>query len=196
MITGPDFIWLHFPKCAGTETERILRHVFGDNPEMVFDEIDPSNVVWHETVAERKQREPFDINGRRIIANFRRLPHWALSRFFYERSRSPHVRLTRKQFLSGHFVQRSGRLCHVDWTVARYLEAQRWIRVEHLADDLSDAFSLDPEFVRAAMKPTNSTDYVRDLEFYFTPSELEGLYAACPKWAALERELYGDTLRL
>jgi hypothetical protein len=43
------------------------------------------------------------------------------------------------------------------------------------------------------VNPT-TLDYVKSLGFYFTAEELSGLYAANPKWAAMEREVYGELL--
>lgn len=37
-------------------------------------------------------------------------------------------------------------------------------------------------------------EYVRDLRFWFTRSELEGIYEANPIWAGLEEKVYGDLL--
>ena len=49
--------------------------------------------------------------------------------------------------------------------------------------------------LKKVVNPT-ALDYVKALDFYFTAAELEGLYAANPRWAAMERQVYGDLLRL
>ena len=39
-------------------------------------------------------------------------------------------------------------------------------------------------------------DYVKSLDFYFTPKELDALYEVNPAWATMEERIYGDILRL
>ena len=67
MIIGPDFLWLHFPKCAGTLVEKILRVAFGDDPTLEFDPLDPRHVIWHQDVDERQAATGRELGGKHII---------------------------------------------------------------------------------------------------------------------------------
>src|SRR5512138_3887860 len=103
MIISPDFVWLHFPKCAGSAVEGALRILLAGRAGLSFDPIDPSNVIWHHNVAERENYDrSFSLGERRVLCGFRRLPTWLLSRVHFEASRGPHHRtVTRKMLLQG-----------------------------------------------------------------------------------------------
>jgi len=172
VLWSDRFVWLHVPKCAGTQTRAVLRKLGA------FDEdLDPN--IWHQG-----RREGLTDSGRVVVANFRRLPSWVLSLAHYEAARG------------------GGPADPWRWSgddvLARY-DADRWIRAEHLPEDFAAAFGDLIELPTARLtkmfrKRRNATDYDRSLEAWFTPADLEGLYAANPAWAALERRLYGDLL--
>jgi hypothetical protein len=200
MIVGKDFIWLHFPKCAGTETEQILRRNFAGDHNIAFDAIDPERVIWHHSIPIRKQYDPtFDVRGRAVICNIRRLPNWLLSRVHDEKVRSPHLVVTREMFARGRFFRLNGQVLSADDLMNRYTAypVTHWIRTENFPADFLAVFSkylplsgIDPasEFKQAN---TNKMDYIRDVEFYFTRDELALLYRANPVWADMERKVYG-----
>jgi hypothetical protein len=141
-----------------------------------------------------------------VISSFRRLPYWMLSRVHYEASRPPYYAVSRAMLLRGEFFHQNGQVGRADDYARHYGEAEvaRWIRMEHLAEDFERQFGdlLGSQVTRAAVRKlrrvVNGTrlNYVRSLGFYFTPQELAALYDANPAWAARERELYGDVLRL
>jgi hypothetical protein len=106
----------------------------------------------------------------------------------------------------GQFYEQNGEIQSADRYVKHYgaSPVDRWLRTEHLAEDFQRCFGdiLGSQLARAAVgklaKMVNGTrlNYVRRLDFYFTPAELDGLYDANPAWAELEASLYGDVLRL
>lgn len=205
MIIAPDWIWLHFPKCAGTSTEKTLGAIYKNDKAIHFDALDHNNVIWHHTLQKRKEYDPdFTVGDRRIICNIRRLPHWILSRVHYEVQRSGRAaEIKRRQLVEGRFPQRHphGRptIHPADSVAARFSEGvTHWVRVENLAEDLSNALNLKEEQVSTAIvhENTGKLSYIRNLAFWFTQKEIDRMYAANPVWAELEQRLYGDTLHL
>jgi hypothetical protein len=198
MIVGKDFVWLHFPKCAGTSMEKAL-HVL--MPGATFDPIDPNNVIWHDSITRRKERDPrFEVGNRRIISAFRRLPHWVLSRVHFEAFRPPHHTVTRDMFVRGEVFERNGDRRTADDYFQQFNTppVTHWIRVEKVEDDMATAFDLPVERIRASLKHANAAKnpIIKSLAFWFRPEELRGLYAANPHWAAKEAELYGGHLAI
>lgn len=196
MIVGKDFIWLHFPKCAGTSMEKAL-HALA--PDARFDPIDPKNVIWHETIPQRMARDKrFEVGGRRIISGFRRLPHWVLSRVYFEAFRPPHHTVTREMLVRGQVFERSGDIRSADSYFTRFNTppVTHWIRVENVEEDMASALRIDVNRVRAALPHVNAArdPIIKSLAFWFRPEELRALYAANPAWAEKETELYGSLL--
>ena len=191
MIWSDRFIWLHVPKSAGWETAAAIRSL-GAFQTSEHDH-------WHDTIAERREREPgFQVAGRPIVANIRRLPSWLLSRVHYEAARS-NIVPTRRMLVNGEFYRADGSIRNADWIIERYdrPHVDRWIRAERLVDDFSTAFRdlVDlPGDLSARFGGLNqaATPYVRDIGFWFTARDFARLYAANPRWAALEERLYGS----
>ena len=196
MIVGPGFSWLHFPKCAGTETEAILHRLFGHDPALEFDVVAPGRINWHHSIPERRAADPgFDPSGRAVICNIRRLPSWLLSRVHSGLARVPEHRVTREMLLQGRFPRHDGHILSADDLMRRYTAhpVARWIRTEQFAQDFRAAFSpyltlpadiTTPNANRAAIP------YVRDPSFHFTEAEIAGLYQANPLWAEVEARAY------
>jgi hypothetical protein len=217
VIIGPNFIWLHFPKCAGSHTEQVLRNCFYKNlgitqkilqllairdPEVIFDPIDPKNVIWHENVLQREQRTGINLDNKAIICNFRRLPSWMISRIQYEEKRSGN-KTTKDEYITGRLHEQNGSVNFADNYLKKYSSrpVTSWIRTEYIRDDFEKAFSpfLDLSSVDLSKKfrqTTNVTKYERDLRKWFTPEDLERLYCSCPLWRDQEIKLYGDLIAL
>lgn len=200
MIIGPDFVWLHIPKCGGTSIERTLRSSYKDRRDVTFDRKHPTardargKAIWHHTIKDRHLHDPeFDLTGRKIVAVIRRLPSWLLSRVHYESNRTGVVP-TREQFITGRFLERSGFVNAAESMIKRYNTppVDEWIRVEHMTDDMVRIFGIDPSEMLHVNE--GKIDYVRSLSFWFTEDELRGLYEANPTWAELEKKAYGDLL--
>jgi PAS domain-containing protein len=205
MIVGDKFVWLHFPKSGGHAVDQALKSVIRALPDVSFDAADSRG--WHDSLGERQQRDPrLRLSDRTVICGFRRLPYWMLSRVHYEASRPPYLAATRAMLCRGEFFHQNGQVGKADDDARHYGDSrvERWIRTEHLAEDFERHFSdiLGSHLARAALRKVrrivNGTrlNYIRSLDFYFTPTELASLYAANPRWAAMERALYGDVLRL
>jgi hypothetical protein len=191
---------MHFPKCAGSFTEKLLKRYFLEDPHISFDKIDPSNVIWHQNVAKREKTSNVDLSGKSVICNFRRLPYWIISRINFEASRSG-VIVPREMYIEGRFFEMNGKESYADKYLARYTERKvdHWIRVEYLQEDFFHAFSnyLD---VRTIINPSCFKETVNvsmgesSLGRWFNNKEITLLYASNPKWTELENELYGNLL--
>lgn len=208
MIVGKDWIWLHVPKCAGSTTEKMLQALYGNDPAVRFDKVDPrGQVIWHQSLAERRKLDPdFDPGARRVIGNLRRLPSWILSRIHFEVQRSGAGGVVgREMLVQGRFRNRPkkgrvmGQPATADASIEKYgAEVTNWVRSEALVEDLSAVLGFDP--ARAALEKRDvnrgQIEYIRDLSFWFRQPEIDRMYQANPIWAELEREVYGDLLRL
>lgn len=197
MIVGPDFIWLHFPKCGGTSVEVALREVFAHDRRVAFDPIDLTNVIWHHSIREREKHDPsFNPAGKRVISCFRRLPTWLLSRVHFEAWRSPKLVPSRQEFLSGKFYEANGFLNSADRVLARYTSPQidQWIRVENLNEDFAKAFGVANFIVKKINEAKVS--FIKKESFWFTPDDLRRIYESNPKWAEMEFRVYGNLMEL
>jgi hypothetical protein len=195
MIIADDWIWIHFPKCGGTTTEKILRKAFGASEAVMFDDItNKQNVIWHDTIPGRFERDPaFSVTGKKVFSNIRRLPTWLLSRVHFETARTGgNALIDRERFAKGFFnfpykAQETGRwasrIASCDSVMTRFSKGVTdWIRLENLADDISGAFGSEVR-AGAGRENTGTIDYIRDLNFWFTPTEMEDLYRHNPVWA-------------
>lgn len=201
MIIGTNFIWLHFPKCAGTFTENLLKQLIKEQEKsIVFDKIDPNLVIWHQNVSVREKMLNINLSGKDILCNFRRLPYWIVSRIYYELNRSGNS-TTKELFTNGQFVNRKGIIEHADTVLTRYTEREvkHWIRVESLEKDFIQVFSqyIDFKFfpqhdVFSSKLNVSGWDY--NLKDWFSEKNLKELYESCPLWSKLEMHLYGDLL--
>lgn len=198
MIVGRGFIWLHFPKCAGTETEAILRRHFGHDPAFAFDTVAPGRINWHHGIAERHQATGFDPGGRAVICNLRRLPSWLLSRVHAGLARTPEHKVTREMLLQGRFPRHDGHMLSADALMRRYTAhpVSHWIRTEYFIEDFAGAFGrylrLDGVPIETSRANAAAITYIRDPRFHFTPAEIAGLYRANPFWAEQEMKVYGS----
>jgi hypothetical protein len=198
MIIGQNFIWLHFPKCAGTFTENLLKANFSNDSTVMFDKLDPQNVIWHQNVGQREKKINQDLSGKNVICNFRRLPSWILSRANYESSRSGFT-APRELILKGQFFDNLGKISTADFVLAKYTEreVQHWIRVEYLNTDFYSAFShyLDVGIICSLEVFTNKINKsIPTGDQHFNQEEIRGLYQSNPLWTSLESRLYGNLL--
>ncbi len=194
LIIAKDWVWLHFPKCAGTKTEHLLMENFSGLDDIHFDPINQKNVIWHHGIQERETYDPdFSLGDRKVICAIRRLPDWLLSRVHFEAARPPHRIPTREMFAAGRFYEITGFNNSADAVVRKFSRPRvdHWLRAEHLAKDLQAFFG--PDFrVDDRKLNSNRFSYIRDWNFWFTPDELQRLYAENPVWAAIEEKLYGS----
>jgi hypothetical protein len=204
MVVGDEFVWMHFPKTAGHTVELALRAATRGRRDIVFDQRGVHDDRWHDSLHERRLRDrSFDPTGKLVIAGFRRLPWWILSRVHYEASRPPYRWARREMIQEGEYFEQSGAVGKADVHATMFADCSvhRWLRTEHLREDFVACFGdiLGPAALKAVRKldrKINETRlrYVERLDFYFTPDELRRLYEANPTWAAVEREVYGGLL--
>ncbi|WER09561.1 hypothetical protein PUH89_00870 [Rhodobacter capsulatus] len=199
MIIGPDFIWLHVPKCAGTALERALNVSFKERSDIHFDVSNQrfGPIIWHQNIVKRQEYDPnFDPAGKRIIANIRRLPHWILSRIHFEAARTPDHIPTREMLATGQFYNASGTINKANGIIRRFNqpEVTDWIRVENIEEDAKKAFKIS----KISIPRVNETSlkYIKDLSFWFTSKDLANLYARNPDWARVEEKVYGKLLEV
>lgn len=204
MIIGPDFVWMHFPKCAGSSFTEAMENALSHRDDVHIDPKDQSNVIWHHTVEKRRAYDStFSPEGKRIICGIRRLPTWLLSKTHFEAQRPPDYHITPRELLmQGRFIENDGRVGWADGYMRGFTAwpVDAWIRIENFASDAIKAFSgtsIEAE-IRAADFTAKSNvsriRYLADTRFYFTPEELRALYAKCPVWTKMERAAYSDTI--
>jgi hypothetical protein len=199
MIIGPDFVWLHFPKCGGTAVEKALHNIYKGRKDIHFDDLNPTNIIWHESINLRLKRDPScNLLEKKIICCIRRLPHWLLSRVHFEASREKKFVATREMILRGQFYEMDGSINNADIYARMYSEPRvdYWIRTENIKEDLASAFDVKLSLVERNLKSVNETaiGYLKDLSFWFTRDEINALYEANPVWAAIEQRVYGSLL--
>ncbi|QND65754.1 hypothetical protein HB777_18790 [Mesorhizobium loti] len=197
MIIGPDFVWLHFPKCAGSSLELALRDLLANRSDIHFDDIDDVSSHWHNSISQRQESNPsFDPSGKLIIACVRRLPSWIISRVQFEATRHDQLVASREMIVSGKFFEPGGEVNSADDYMTLYSDVSRWIRIENLVEDVASIFDLRADVVATSLAKhtTRVTPYIKDPKFWFTDDEIANLYASNPLWASVEDRVYGDRL--
>ena len=195
MIVSQRFVWGHIPKTGGDATATMIARV----PRLVVLADDLRDHAKHLSFDERRG----SIEGKLLVANIRRLPDWAIST---------------AQLLSNNGVwpdyepygpQPAHAVASSDWAdkalamVVGDYEVDRWLRQEHLVDDLVDflreiaALTAAEERAIRSVGPVN----VHRPRFrrwrrpsprrFFTRAQIDELYANNPGWAAIERRVYG-----
>ena len=195
MVIGERFAWAHLPKTAGSATLELFR-LF---PELIeFADLDPGNAK-HSTFKQREQ----EVAGRMLAMNLRRLPFWVLSRAQHVSRWGVYPDYQPIPMASPQELSESD---FPDDRIALYTDGgrfriDRWLRVEHLADDFVEFVSELTEVTPAQRDSVsrlpfvNAHEYDHELGTWFTPEQIERMYARNPVWAGLEQELYGDLYR-
>jgi hypothetical protein len=206
MIYNEKFIWLHFPKCAGTKVEYLFEKYFSDVSNIIQDPVGPDKdptIAWHDSCAERKSRNPdFDIGSKIIICPFRKLPQWLESRYLYEVQRNPHLPHNAELLLEGKFYESSGYLNHADFYAKKYLPKSllkrgniKFLRTEYFEMDFKSIFSAfidlskipDYEF---AEKVNSSEGQLPEPIKNSLNNSTEKIYRNCPYWCNIEKMAY------
>jgi hypothetical protein len=193
MVIGERFVWAHLPKTAGMATARLFK-LF---PELILF-IDPEDTNDMHTPFSQRQEE---VRGKLLAMNFRRLPVWVLSRAQHVSRWGIYPDYTPipmdppEELASSSFPDSRIKI----YTDDGRIRIDRWLRAESISEDFLDFIS---EFTDVSeerrqqvrdLGPVNTHDYNKDVSDWFTPELIERMYAANPIWAALEREIYGDT---
>ena len=210
MIYSDDFVWLHFPKCAGTKLESIFRKYFSHDKNIFQDRVDPRTDpegIWHDSIANREKRDPnFTLGNRVVICSFRRLPSWLESRYSFEVRLSPQLNHRPELLLEGKFLERAGNLNHADVYAKKYVPSAilfsgriRFIRTEYFKTDFKRVFS---EFLDVRVVPEWAFIWKENTSRRLVPSSIrktlfqnqQEVYERCPYWQAVEKIAYGQQL--
>jgi hypothetical protein len=194
MVIGARFAWGHLQKTGGDATWELFR-LFPDLVEFA----DPRNTeAKHASFAER----PDQVEGKLLVSNIRRLPSWTLS-WAQHRARlstrpdgSPVPMNSPRQMVD---VPRADMRLGILTADGQY-PVQRWLRMEHLAEDFADFLAELTDVTEedrkriAAFAPVNALEYDHEVANWFTPDQVRQLYENNPVWAKIEREVYGDVV--
>jgi hypothetical protein len=207
MIYSDDFVWLHFPKCAGGKVENLFRTYYSSDKRIFQDivdaKIDP-HISWHDSVSDRERRDPnFVLGNRTVICSFRRLPTWLESRYSFEVKRSPQLNHQPELLLEGKFLERGGKQNHADFYARKYIPETilpsgkiRFIRTEHFESDFKRIFG---EFLDVAVIPNGEFRKRVNVSKSALPDEIrkklfqqqQEVYEKCPYWKSVENMAYG-----
>ena len=205
MIYGKNFVWLHFPKCAGNKTEKLFKKYYSDDAAIHQDPFDlkfDPTISWHDSIDDRiKKSADTSFKGRLLIVPFRRLPNWLVSRYNFEKKRSPQFQHDPSKLIEGRFLESGGFENHADAYIKRYLPEHilseykvKFIRVEYFEDDFKSIFG---ELIDLGKIPeaefksrTNTSSGISVEEVFSDESKIEQAYLKCPKWKKIEEIAY------
>jgi len=204
MIIHEKFIWLHFPKCAGTKIEHLFAKYLSNLPSVVQDVIDPADhsASWHDSIADREARDTnFHLGDRVVICSIRQLPSWLESRYSFEKKRNPHLPHQPQDLLEGKFLEGDGYKNHADYYPRKYLPEAllnsgkiRFIRTEFFQKDFTSVFgdyldlSTIPESEYASKENASTRALPPDVKTALYNNE--ALYSLCPYWKKCEALAY------
>lgn len=209
VISSSTFVWLHFPKTAGTAVEHIFETFFRRDRDIQRDHIARlaarfgfAKPIWHDSLADRRARQPgFSWANKTVICGLRRLPEWLYSRHAFEMQRSPQLRHLPENLLDGRFFEQDGVLGYADDYMQKYLpreildsESVRVIRVEHFHQDFIAAFR---DLIPIERVPEREFTVVRNrtrtrdaVARALIDSNIDRIYGSCPYWAEVEARFY------
>ena len=198
MIIPSKLAWVHLPKTAGTTTDQLF---VASGLNLLWHD-SQSTSIKHLPPSEHPSRSDLPIDGRQLATNFRRLPHWLLSNYHHKLQHMG-LDLDPRPMRAGLFWRdRAQRWLPADWWIDRFSINENWMffRVEHLKRDFlaclkgSEPIGTIARWRVRFVPGLNRSSYSRTLESWFTPEDLQVLYTANPRWAFIERQLYGDLL--
>lgn len=207
MIYSDDFIWLHFPKCAGTKIENLFKSYYSLDKRIFQDTVDSRIdplAIWHDSISDREKRNPdFILGNRTIICSFRRLPTWLESRYSFEVQRNPQLNHRPELLLEGRFLEQGGRLNHADFYPKKYIPETvlesgnvKFIRTEYFESDFVGIFG---EFLDVTIIPDWEFSKKVNVSKSVVPEKIrqklfqhsQEIYEKCPYWKAVENIAYG-----
>lgn len=201
MIYNDSFVWLHFPKNAGTKIEQIFDKYFFLDNSIVRDDLSLGDGHWHDSIEERERRDSgFRLANRDVIVCVRRLPNWLVSRYNYEVARSPHLEHDPLKLLEGNFLEANGFQNHADYYIKKYVEGVpekrlRFIRVENFKEDFLNVFGcyLDLSALpheEISQRANVSKGYLTDDFLSVLDQNVDKIYENCPRWYELDKKIY------
>jgi len=211
MIYSDEFVWLHFPKCAGTKVENLFKTYYSFDQRIFQDPVDPildPQATWHDSILDREKRDPgFSLGNRIVICSFRRLTTWLESRYSFELQRSPQLVHRPELLLEGRFLEPTGQQNHADAYAEKYLPGSllrsgkiRFLRTEFFEYDFKHVFG---EFLDLTIIPAWEFSKKDNASSSAVPEEIrkklfrkalfqntENIYKKCPYWKKVERVAY------
>ncbi len=196
MVVTKTFVWAHLAK-AGGDTVATVLSLF---PEIIeyADSVDSRDK--HARFADR----PDLVAGRQRVLCIRRLPAWQLS-YSVHKSRHGSAPDYRPQPMDSRETMITSGV--PDRHLKPFVEAgeawpDRWIRVEHLIDDVlalleEHHVEVTPKKLKKirALRPQNvGQNYERDLSAWFTDEMISRMYEHNPLWQHAEHLAYGSSL--
>lgn len=206
MIYSDDFVWLHFPKCAGTKIENIFLKYFLEQDEIIQDLVgikkDPL-IKWHDSISVREKRDlSFKLGERVIIFPIRKLPSWLESRYNFEVNRNPHLSHEPELLLKGNFLESNGYMNQADCFIKSFLPESvldstqlKFIRMEYFEMDFKNIFGKyidlskipDKEY---SQKVNTSQNYIPERIRRELRDSKNNVYDYCPYWKKVEELAY------
>jgi hypothetical protein len=192
MVIGETFAWAHLQKTGGSAT----LEMFTLFPELVVFADPREDPAKHTPFGEREDL----VAGKTRVCNVRRLPAYLLSWAVWQAR--PGNEIGRTTMESPHeiseYPRADRRLAHI--TGDGSFGVERWLRMEHLADDflafVSDLVDVGDERssqVRAT-RPVNTLDYDHEIGHWFSDAQIKRMYEMNPVWREIEEKNYGYLL--
>ncbi|CAN5813224.1 hypothetical protein BH24ACT3_BH24ACT3_05730 [soil metagenome] len=222
MVIGETFAWAHLPKTGGDATARmfaIVDHLVVEaDPSGSHRKHETFDGRQHRTGTDLIARRQRLLNIRRlpswVMSSVNHQDqHYAvpvdreLVRRGMVRSRAPLGRAHRWLRPRGVAVAAYRLLgreetVSADTVLSRHLcgRIDHWLRQEHLAEDFVrvvggfGTITSEQADRIARLGSVNANCYDRDLVLTLDVAEVEAMYRANPRWAEVERAVYGDTL--
>lgn len=195
MVITDSFAWAHLPKAAGTATQDMFRAV-------------PGLIAFQIPIDSNDKHDPFwkyeeAIEGKLAVMNIRRLPSWVLSSAHHRATMGvwPDYKPLPMQPVE-ELVESSRPDDVLRWmTDGPRVPVDRWLRQEHLADDVAKLLTevgVDPDAAGNAVRsvPFLAKPYDHNVVSTFSRAEIEAMYERNPDWTEIERRVYGGVHEL
>ncbi|WP_136975568.1 hypothetical protein [Synechococcus sp. GEYO] len=198
MIITNKLVWLHLPKTAGTTTEQLF---VASGVPLLWN--DPQNSpLKHLPFSEHPNAYELPIVDQQIVCNFRRLPDWLISNYQHKRQMMG-LNLDLTPVQQGLFWRHNqSEWLPADWWLDRFNidDSCILLRVDNLKNDflscmkLFQPISCSSRFRVRLVPSRNRNRYSRNYNHWYSIQQLKAVYSSNPRWAALERYVYGDLL--
>jgi hypothetical protein len=194
MVVSQKFVWAHIPKTGGDSTSAMIQQL----PRLVV----LADHRWDEAKHMSLDKRRGSIEGKLLVANIRRLPSWALSHARHLARHGGWPKYEPLGFRPPEVVaSESFGDYYLNEIVGDY-EIDFWIRQEHLVDDLLrflrtiTTLTTDEEAAIRSVGRLNEqrrgwNPRRRSPERFFDQEHVDTLYASNPRWAEVERAVYG-----
>lgn len=206
MIYNDKFVWLHFPKCAGTKVENIFESYFKNIPELHIDPVgldkDPT-VGWHDSIEEREKKDiNFKLGQRDVIISVRRLAPWLVSRYCFEVQRNSHLQHDKMKLFQAKFLEFNGNENDADFYMKKYLPENimknnrvRFLRTEFFESDFKSIFK---DYIDLSKIPKETyTKNINTSEKCLTPEFINDINnfnfnKVAPYWLKIQKLAYSE----